>query len=192
MSKLFTRPWIGVLTIILLFVIEAIFLFVNSFLQGFPNHNGIPIIILQILFLFLIILSWVIDYKKYKNPFWSTIWGICGVSLGIIVVRIDWVVLLVLGILIFSILLIISFLNGRNKGVIRNEDGIPSDDARYIPPQVKRAVWRRDGGRCVLCGSKRQLEYDHNIPYSKGGSNTENNIRILCKECNRRKSARIE
>lgn len=68
----------------------------------------------------------------------------------------------------------------------------PKDSRRHIPPEVKAAVWERDSGKCVLCGSTQQLEYDHNIPFSRGGSNTMSNIRILCKVCNRRKSKKIE
>ena len=64
--------------------------------------------------------------------------------------------------------------------------------SRYIPSDVKKAVWERDGGRCVECGSTHRLHYDHEIPFSKGGSNTEKNIRILCKKCNLRKSDKIE
>ncbi len=70
-----------------------------------------------------------------------------------------------------------------------------SDDSetvdRYIPPAVKLAVWRRDQGKCVQCGSKEKLEYDHIIPISKGGSNTERNVQLLCEKCNREKSAKI-
>ena len=62
---------------------------------------------------------------------------------------------------------------------------------RYIPSSVKIAVWRRDGGKCVECGSKEKLEYDHIIPVSKGGSSTERNIQLLCEKCNRKKSANI-
>jgi hypothetical protein len=60
-----------------------------------------------------------------------------------------------------------------------------------IPEKVKMFVWRRDGGRCVECGSRERLEFDHDIPVSKGGSNTERNIRLLCEACNRRKSDKI-
>jgi len=62
---------------------------------------------------------------------------------------------------------------------------------RYIPPEVKIAVWRRDSGKCVECGTKEKLEYDHIIPLSKGGSNTERNIQLLCEKCNRQKGAKI-
>ncbi len=62
---------------------------------------------------------------------------------------------------------------------------------RHIPKDVKVSVWRRDKGQCVQCGSKEKLEYDHIIPVSKGGSNTERNIQLLCEKCNRQKSATI-
>lgn len=72
-----------------------------------------------------------------------------------------------------------------------NEDGEQVVD-RHIPSDVKLSVWRRDMGKCVQCGSKEKLEYDHVIPVSKGGSNTERNIQLLCQTCNRKKSASIQ
>ena len=65
------------------------------------------------------------------------------------------------------------------------------EGARHIPAAVKLAVWRRDMGKCCTCGSRERLEYDHIIPVSKGGSNTERNVQLLCEKCNREKSARI-
>ena len=49
-----------------------------------------------------------------------------------------------------------------------------------IPPEVRRAVWIRDQGRCARCGGREKLEYDHIVPVSRGGSNTERNIELLC------------
>lgn len=63
--------------------------------------------------------------------------------------------------------------------------------SRVIPKAVQREVWRRDMGRCVECGSKEYLEYDHIIPFSKGGSNTVRNIQLLCESCNRKKFNKI-
>ncbi|MBR9853880.1 MAG: hypothetical protein GYB37_04775 [Algicola sp.] len=60
-----------------------------------------------------------------------------------------------------------------------------------IPSHVKQAVWKRDKQCCVSCGSQENLEFDHNIPVSKGGSNSINNIQLLCQNCNRKKSNRI-
>lgn len=55
---------------------------------------------------------------------------------------------------------------------------------RTISPVVKDLVWNRDGGRCIQCSSTSQLEFCHIIPFSKGGSNTYRNIRLLCGACN--------
>jgi 5-methylcytosine-specific restriction endonuclease McrA len=60
-----------------------------------------------------------------------------------------------------------------------------------IPADVKQLVWQRDKGRCRHCGSNTELQFDHVIPWSMGGSNTEDNLQILCGPCNRRKGASI-
>jgi Holliday junction resolvasome RuvABC ATP-dependent DNA helicase subunit len=65
-------------------------------------------------------------------------------------------------------------------------------DRHAIPSSVRMEVWRRDGGKCVKCGGRERLEYDHIIPIAKGGSNTARNIELLCENCNRSKSDRIE
>jgi Holliday junction DNA helicase RuvB len=67
-----------------------------------------------------------------------------------------------------------------------------SDSRDAIPSAVRREVWRRDGGKCVRCGSRKNLEYDHIIPVSRGGSNTARNIELLCETCNRAKSDLIQ
>ena len=63
---------------------------------------------------------------------------------------------------------------------------------RNIPEEVRYKVWRRDEGKCVKCGSRDKLEYDHIIPISKGGSNTARNIELLCENCNREKRDHIQ
>jgi len=81
----------------------------------------------------------------------------------------------------------IDFLKSRSgKSLSKSETG-----REHIPERIRNEVWRRDGGKCVECGSTFNLEYDHVIPIAKGGSNTARNLRILCEPCNRRKSARI-
>ena len=60
-----------------------------------------------------------------------------------------------------------------------------------ISEAVRHEVWRRDGGACVDCGSRERLEFDHIIPFSKGGSNTARNLELRCEVCNRAKSDRI-
>lgn len=63
---------------------------------------------------------------------------------------------------------------------------------RVIPTSVKIAVWKRDHGKCVICGSKDNLHFDHDVPFSKGGSSiTEKNVRLLCARHNLEKSDKI-
>lgn len=65
--------------------------------------------------------------------------------------------------------------------------------SRMIPSSVKRQVWERDRGRCVVCGAEDELHFDHIIPYSAGGSSiTAENVQILCARHNLEKSDRIQ
>ena len=64
---------------------------------------------------------------------------------------------------------------------------------RAIPAWVKQAVYKRDKGRCFICGAQDQLHFDHEFPYSKGGTGlSPNNVRILCARHNLQKGAKIE
>jgi hypothetical protein len=67
----------------------------------------------------------------------------------------------------------------------------PWQSREPIPEEVRFSVWRRDGGKCCKCGSDKKLEFDHIIPFSQNGSNTERNIQLLCEKCNREKSDKI-
>jgi hypothetical protein len=63
---------------------------------------------------------------------------------------------------------------------------------KVIPTSVKLAVWRRDGGRCIACGSADELHFDHDLPYSKGGTSiTEENVQLMCARHNLEKVAQI-
>lgn len=76
-----------------------------------------------------------------------------------------------------------------------NFDAIQPDikHTRLIPSQVKIEVWKRDEGKCVMCGDTKNLHYDHELPFSKGGTSlTEKNIRLLCMKHNLQKSGKIE
>jgi hypothetical protein len=67
----------------------------------------------------------------------------------------------------------------------------PRPVRRAIPERTRHEVWRRDRGRCVDCESRENLEFDHIIPVSRGGSNTARNLELRCETCNGRKAARI-
>ena len=71
------------------------------------------------------------------------------------------------------------------------DNNIINKKSRKISQKVKDLVWNRDNGKCVECGKNENLEFDHIIPYSKGGSNTYRNIQLLCESCNRIKSNKI-
>jgi HNH endonuclease len=73
----------------------------------------------------------------------------------------------------------------------RNANEIDHD--RLIPTVVKLEVWKRDKGKCVLCGSKENLHFDHVLPFSKGGTSLlPQNIQLLCARHNLEKRDRIE
>lgn len=60
-----------------------------------------------------------------------------------------------------------------------------------IPRAVQREVWQRDVGRCVDCGTREKLCFDHILPFSRGGSNSIRNLQLLCERCNLSKGNRI-
>ena len=82
------------------------------------------------------------------------------------------------------------FINGFKKSI--SESAERNDErSRRITQDVMDRVWRRDEGKCVECGSNENLEFDHIIPFSKGGANTYRNIQLLCEPCNRKKLDKI-
>lgn len=79
-----------------------------------------------------------------------------------------------------------------NEGIPVAATG-PLKHERMIPSRVKQAVWKRDQGRCVLCGDTKNLHFDHEIPFAKGGSSlVAENVRLLCAKHNLAKRDKIE
>lgn len=65
---------------------------------------------------------------------------------------------------------------------------------RSISFRTKARIARRDNYTCQICGkhlTDDELEFDHNIPLSRGGSSEESNLRLTCIECNRKKSKQV-
>jgi hypothetical protein len=70
-----------------------------------------------------------------------------------------------------------------------NGSAVPA--SRYIPASVRRAVWKRDGGRCTFegpdghrCESRWQLEFDHVDSVALGGASTVDKLRLRCRAHN--------
>ncbi len=64
-------------------------------------------------------------------------------------------------------------------------------EGRYVPAEVRREVWQRDGGRCTFvsesgrrCESRTGLEFDHSTPVARGGETTVANLRLRCRAHN--------
>ena len=59
--------------------------------------------------------------------------------------------------------------------------------SRYVSDELRSKVLRRDEHRCTSCKSTENLEIDHVLPISQGGSSECDNLQVLCRSCNRKK-----
>jgi hypothetical protein len=70
-------------------------------------------------------------------------------------------------------------------------------ESRHVPASVRRAVWKRDEGRCAFAGTEGRctetgfLEFHHVVPYASGGATTVDNIVLLCRAHNQYESAQV-
>jgi hypothetical protein len=72
-----------------------------------------------------------------------------------------------------------------------------SSNPRTIPARVRRAVWKRDGGRCTFvgegghrCEARKPLQFDHTLEVARGGEATVENVRLLCRAHNQHAAER--
>lgn len=67
---------------------------------------------------------------------------------------------------------------------------------RYINLPYKKValsrqnIFKRDGYKCVYCGSRSKLTIDHMIPRSRGGRDSWHNLVSACQRCNTEKGDR--
>ena len=61
---------------------------------------------------------------------------------------------------------------------------------RHTVPLTRRAIFARDGGRCVYCNSP-ATSIDHVIPRSRGGAHHWENVVSACHRCNHTKADRM-
>lgn len=68
-------------------------------------------------------------------------------------------------------------------------EGVLRSHRVSLPEALKREVFRRDEGKCTyenpftgeVCGSRFQIEIDHIIPHARGGADSLENLRCLCR-----------
>ena len=60
---------------------------------------------------------------------------------------------------------------------------------RGAVPLTRRAVFARDGGRCVYCAAP-ATSIDHVVPRSRGGQHVWDNVVSCCRRCNHQKADR--
>jgi len=64
---------------------------------------------------------------------------------------------------------------------------------RAFSDATKQKIYEKQKGVCVVCKEKfeiEEMEADHITPWYEGGTTTDKNCQMLCKECNRRKSGK--
>ena len=62
--------------------------------------------------------------------------------------------------------------------------------SRYVPTDMMLKVVRRDNGICQICSKPvpdNEVEFDHLIPYTRGGPTSVENLRLVHRACNRKK-----
>lgn len=81
------------------------------------------------------------------------------------------------------------------RAYVQSEAYRRRNERAKVTPSLRYDVMRRDDFRCRLCGRSArdgvELEVDHIVPISKGGSSIESNLQTLCRDCNRGKSAKM-
>jgi 5-methylcytosine-specific restriction endonuclease McrA len=77
----------------------------------------------------------------------------------------------------------------RPRKTLAETDTTPK--SRGIPAPVRRAVHKRDGGRCTYrdeqgrrCSKRDDLEFHHRKPYGQGGDHSAENLTLACRTHN--------
>ena len=61
----------------------------------------------------------------------------------------------------------------------------------YVSVSEWNAILKLYGGRCLRCGTTKDITADHVIPLAKGGPHNASNIQPLCRPCNSWKGVKI-
>ena len=63
------------------------------------------------------------------------------------------------------------------------------------PHKHKHALYGQQEGKCIICRQStpfNMMEVDHVVPKSKGGTDAEDNLQLLCGPCNRSKGSKSQ
>jgi hypothetical protein len=71
-----------------------------------------------------------------------------------------------------------------------DEEEKPKWASRYINKDVRSELLRMSEHKCSTCADTTNLEIDHVVPISKGGTSDVGNLQVLCRSCNRKKRVR--
>lgn len=85
--------------------------------------------------------------------------------------------------------------NGKRYIQVNTDEWFDLQYGGRLPPsewrRIRQAVFERDNYTCQYCGKcGGDLECDHIVPVSRGGTNDISNLVTACKECNRKKAAK--
>jgi len=80
----------------------------------------------------------------------------------------------------------------RHPGV---DEDKPTKSRRRLGGKQRQLAYKkvaaRDGEKCFNCNTEHHLQVDHEVPFSKGGSNDLENLRLLCGRCNAEKFDKV-
>ena len=95
-----------------------------------------------------------------------------------------------------ALTLLVADLERRRLGHVRRPRPAPTrgsastGGSRHVPAAMRRAVWRRDEGRCAFkgphgrCRETGHLELHHIVPFARGGPTTVANLSLRCRAHN--------
>ena len=89
---------------------------------------------------------------------------------------------------------VLPLLRGVQPSIVESLNYIRTFDGQRLPSAdwhiVRSIVMERDRYACTYCGSDKQLEADHILPLSRGGSNAFVNLATACRPCNLSKGSK--
>lgn len=83
---------------------------------------------------------------------------------------------------------------GRINAIIQNYYARKREAGGVLSADIRERLWVEQEGLCNHCGvdlSSVVVHLDHIYPVSKGGTNTDDNVQLLCQSCNARKGDKL-